>query len=95
MFSHSSVTSASYKRKYTKAWKSLCLFSRSQAESQNVPPTRGALVQHVMRVHLQSIVWSMAGVAKPSQAYQVLSSMVRLKMLLDSLLLWPSLIHHR
>ena len=35
------------------------VFSRSQAESQNLPQTHGALVQHTLRAHLQSIVWSM------------------------------------
>ena len=86
MPSHSSVPSASDKRKYTKAWKSLCgycmetvvqqslmlqlsgdkYFSGSQAELQNMPPIRGTLVQHKLRTHVQSIVWTMAGVAKPS-----------------------------
>ena len=42
------------------------IFSRSQAESQIMPPTRGTIVEHTLSAHVQSIVWTMAGVAKPS-----------------------------
>ena len=42
------------------------IFSRFQAESQNMPPTRGTLVEHMLSAHVQLIVWTMAGVAKPS-----------------------------
>ena len=42
------------------------IVSRSQAESQIMPPTRGTIVEHTLSAHVQSIVWTMAGVAKPS-----------------------------
>ena len=39
------------------------LFCKHMAESDKLPPTIGALRQHVMRVHIQARVWGQASIA--------------------------------
>ena len=39
------------------------LFCKHMAESDKLPPTLGALRQHVMRVHIQARVWGQASIA--------------------------------
>ena len=40
----------------------LC-FCKHMAESDKLPPTLGALTQHVLRVHIQARVWGQASIA--------------------------------
>jgi len=39
------------------------LFCKHMAESDKLPPTLGALTQHVLRVHIQARVWGQASIA--------------------------------
>ena len=39
------------------------LFCKHMAESDKLPPTPGALRQHVLRVHIQARVWGQASIA--------------------------------
>ncbi|CAL8339873.1 unnamed protein product [Boreogadus saida] len=39
------------------------LFCKHMAESDKLPPTFGALRQHVLRVHIQARVWGQASIA--------------------------------
>ena len=39
------------------------LFCKHMAESDKLPPTLGALRQHVLRVHIQARVWGQASIA--------------------------------
>ena len=41
------------------------LFRKKQAQSERLPPTRGALLQAVLRAHYQAIVWDNDVVANP------------------------------
>lgn len=41
------------------------MFKKSFAESEKLPPTKGALEQHIKRAHYQAMVWYHDGVAKP------------------------------
>jgi hypothetical protein len=41
-----------------------CLFSNKQAQGSALPPTKGALLQHVQRANYQALVWTNA--TKPS-----------------------------
>ncbi len=40
------------------------LFCKHMAESVKLPPTIGALKQHILRVHLQASVWGQASIAQ-------------------------------
>jgi hypothetical protein len=40
------------------------LFCKHMAESQKLPPTLGALKQHVLRAHIQARVWGQANIAQ-------------------------------
>ncbi len=42
------------------------LFCKYMAESEKLPPTMGALKQHIMRVHVQARVWGHAGCSSPA-----------------------------
>jgi len=50
---------------YTKTFSELRLhlFCKHMAESDKLPPTLGALRQHVLRVHIQATVWGQASIA--------------------------------
>ena len=39
------------------------LFTKHMAESDKLPPTIGALKQHILRVHIQAWVWGQAAIA--------------------------------
>jgi len=39
------------------------LFTKHMAESDKLPPTIGALKQHILRVHIQARVWGQAAIA--------------------------------
>ncbi|KAK5929154.1 hypothetical protein CgunFtcFv8_010410 [Champsocephalus gunnari] len=39
------------------------LFCKHRAESDKLPPTLGALKQHILRVHVQTRVWAQAAIA--------------------------------
>ena len=39
------------------------LFCKHMAESDKLPPTLGALKQHILRAHIQAIVWGQASIA--------------------------------
>ena len=41
------------------------IFKKSCAESEKLPPTKGALVEHIKRAHYQAMVWYHDNVAKP------------------------------
>ena len=41
------------------------LFRKKQAQSERLPPTRGALLQAVLRAHYQTMVWNNDVVANP------------------------------
>ena len=40
------------------------LFCKHMAESDKLPPTPGALKQHILRVQLQATVWGQTSVAQ-------------------------------
>ena len=42
------------------------MFKKSFAESDKLPPTKGALEQHIKRAHYQAMVWYNDEVAKPN-----------------------------
>ena len=39
------------------------LFCKHRAESDKLPPTPGALKQHILRVHVQTRAWAQAAIA--------------------------------
>jgi len=39
------------------------LFCKHMAESDRLPPTTGALKQHILRVHIQTMVWGQSSIA--------------------------------
>ena len=40
------------------------MFCKNMAESNRLPPTLGALKQHIIRVHIQASVWEHASIAQ-------------------------------
>ena len=52
------------------------LFCKHMAESNRLPPTSGALIQHILRAHIQARVWGQASIAQ--QLYAVLGPHWRL-----------------
>ena len=60
------------------------IFPRSQAESENSPPTRGTVVQHTCSAHLQSIycvIYGWGGQSKPTKSCPVSVNNMSVKML--------------
>jgi hypothetical protein len=46
------------------------LFKKNQREAEKLPPTRGALQQHILRAHFQTIIWFNADVANPEYGWK-------------------------
>ena len=41
------------------------MFKKSFAEAEKLPPTKGALIQHIKRAHYQALVWYNDEIANP------------------------------
>ena len=56
------------------------LFCKYMAESDKLPPTHGALKQHVLRVYIQARVWGQAAIANQEFLTHYITAFTRTKM---------------